>query len=470
MMRFRLPFGLSFGRRGLTGARSSDASSTASSPAPSSRDGGFVEPVAQRKTPGQVAGCGAAFFGVFLLAGLGFLAFFLIPAVHVVQAYDWQAVPCEIVSSSVASHPGDDGATYSVEVVYRYRVGGRDYTSDRYRFLGGSSSGSEGKQAVVDSLPPGTKTTCWVDPDDPSEAVLDRGFTWEYLLALLPLVFVAVGAGGIFFSLRKARKLSATGGSEAPRWMPDELGDQVRSARRRGKVDRFGNVSGGSAGFETSSFGFDEPPGASAVLEPSVSPLGRLAVIIGLALFWNGIVSVFVWQLWKTWKAGSPDGCLALFLVPFVLVGLCLLLAIPYQFLALFNPRPRVVLTPGRLTLGGSADLSWSFIGATGRISRLEIELEGREEADYTRGTDRVTAKEVFATIPLVDVALRSSIASGSTRIEVPAGTMHSFDADDNRIVWVLKLKGTIRRWPDVNEQLPVVIAPPSPGERPDPA
>ena len=453
-MRIRLPFGFPFRRRGAAGDRAADATSSAGGD-------GFVEPVARRTTPGQTAGCGAAFFGVFLLAGLGFLMIFLVPAVRVVQAFSWQAVPCEIVSSSVASHPGDDSTTYSVEVTYRYRVDGRDYTGDRYRFLGGSSGGSEGKQEVVDSLSPGTTTTCWVDPDDPAEAVLDRGLQWEYLFALIPLIFVAVGAGGVFFSLRKGRRMRALGESGAPEWLPQAPGqspdDPARAARREPGLDRFGNLP---AGFDSPSPEIDSSAGRPAVLEPKVSPLGKLAGIVLIALFWDGIVSVFVWQLWKSWKAGEPDGCLALFLIPFVLIGLLLLIGIPYQILALFNPRPRLVLTPGRLVLGSAADLAWSFRGATGRIRRLEIQLEGREEADYTRGTDRVTAKEVFATIPLVDTALRSSIPAGTVRVEVPADTMHSFSAPDNRIVWTLKLRGTIRMWPDVSEELPAVLAP----------
>ena len=460
MMRFRLPVGFPFRRRGSAGDRPSGAASTG----PSSPGGGFVEPVARRTTPGQVAGCGAAFFGVFLLAGLGFLMFFLVPAVHVVRAFSWQAVPCEIVSSSVASHSDSDGTTYSVEVTYRYRAAGRSYTGDRYRFLGGSSGGSEGKQEVVDALPAGTVTTCWVDPENPADSVLDRGFHWEYLLALLPLVFVAIGAGGIVLSLRKGWRLRALGEAGAPEWLPQATGDPARAALREPGVDRFGNVPGGSSGFDAPAAGFgfssETAPGGPAVLEPKVSPLGKLGGVILIALFWNGIVSVFVWQLWKSWKAGSPDGCLTVFLIPFVLIGLLLLIGIPYQVLALFNPRPRLVLTPGRLVLGRPADLAWSFRGAAGRIQRLEITLEGREEADYTRGTDRVTAKETFATIPLVDTALRSSIPAGSTRIEVPADTMHSFSAPDNRIVWTLKLKGTIRMWPDVGEELPVVVAP----------
>ena len=257
--------------------------------------------------------------------------------------------------------------------------------------------------------------------------------------------------------------MAAPGASPGASGPVQGAGDPARAALREPGVDRFGNVPSGfdgpasDVGAPSAGFGGS---GGPAVLEPKVSPLGKLVGIVLIALFWNGIVSVFVWQLVKSWRAGSPDGCLTLFLIPFVLVGLVLLLGIPYQFLALFNPRPRLVLTPGRLVLGSAADLAWSFRGKAGRIQRLVIKLEGQEEADYTRGTDRVTAKEVFATIPLVDTALQSSIAAGSTRIEVPADTMHSFAAPDNRIVWTLLLQGTIRMWPDVKESLPVVIAP----------
>jgi len=444
-MRIRLPFGFPFRRRGSAGDPASDAPS----------GDGFVEPVSRRTTPGQVAGCGAAFFGVFLLVGLAFLAVFVVPAVRVVQAFSWDPVPCEILASSVAFHSGEDSGTYSVEVSYRYSIAGRDYTASRYRFLSGSSSGSEGKQRVVDSLPPGTVTTCWVDPGDPSEAVLDRGFHWEYLFALLPLIFVAVGAGGIVFSLKKARRMGARDAVAAPAWLPPGPAESPGGAIEPGAAGaaRFAASAGGSDAFGAFA-------GETSVLEPKLSPFGKLGGIVAISLFWNGIVSLFVWQLWKTWQAGEPDGCLAVFLIPFVLVGVLLLIGIPYQLLALFNPRPRLVLSPGRLVLGRAAELSWSFRGAAGRIRRLLVTLEGREEADYTRGTDRHTDRQVFTTITLVDSALRSAIAAGSVRVDVPAGTMHSFSAPDNRIVWTLKLHGSIRMWPDVLEELPVVIEP----------
>ncbi len=392
------------------------------------------QPVTGRPGGKLRGGCvTVAFFSVFLLFGLGFSAFFAVPAWHVVRALFWTPVPCEILASDVEDHPADDGDTYSVELRYRYEVGGREYVGDRYSFLGGSSSGSEGKQRIVDRLPPGTRTTCWVDPARPAEAVFERGFTLDYLWGLLPLLFVAIGGGGALLGLVALRRKGKASAAARADWLPETAGEPAGS-------------------------------GESLVLEPAAGPVGKLVMVLFAALFWNGIVSVFVYHVWQGWQEGSPDGCLTAFLVPFVLVGLALLVSVPYQILALFNPRPHLTLTPGRLTLGEAAELAWRFSGRAGRIRRLTITLEGQEEAVYRRGTDTVTARETFATLGVATASSPAEIATGSARIDVPADTMHSFDAPHNRIVWTLKVQGDIRSWPDVSEDLKVVVVPPAAG------
>lgn len=445
MIRFRLPF-----RSRAEGTGSKE---------------GFLDPVAERTSPRKAKGCGVLFFSVFLLAGLAFSMFFVVPAVHVIQARSWEPVPCEILSSDVESHAGDDGTTYSVEVRYRYEVDGVSYEGDRYRFLGGSSSGYDSKKEVVDTLPPGTVTQCWVDPEDPSDAVLERGFSLGYLIVLFPLVFVAVGVVGIVMTLMGTRRLAARAEAGAPQWLPewssaggkrDGGSSATPTAITPGDTSAFqaaGSFGPGSPGPEVAA-------GDGLELKAKHSPVGKLVGGIAVAAFWNGIVSVFVWQVWKSWQSGSPDGCLTVFMIPFVLIGLLLLVNVPYQLLALFNPRPRLTLRSRRLTPGGSAELTWGFAGTAGRIRRLEITLEGREEADYTRGTNRHTAKEVFATLPVVDATGSSEVAGGTARVEIPPDAMHSFEASDNRVLWTLKLRGTIKMWPDVMEELPVVIEP----------
>lgn len=110
---------------------------------------------------------------------------------------------CEIVSSRVQSHGGKRGSTYSGDIVFRYHVGANLYTSSHYSLSFGSSSGYAGKATVVNAYPPGSSTTCRVNPDDPTEAVLNRGFRGEMALGLIPLVFFAVGVGGIMTTVRK---------------------------------------------------------------------------------------------------------------------------------------------------------------------------------------------------------------------------------------------------------------------------
>lgn len=406
------------------------------------------KPVARRTRAGGGVGCAAAFFGIFLLAGLGFLAIFAVPAWRNLEARSWTEVPCEVLESRVETHAGDDGDTYTVAVRYRYHVDGRDHVSDRYDFFPGSTSGYDGKAGIVERLPAGTRTVCYVDPDDPSEAVLERRFTAEYLWGLLPLVFVAVGASGIVATLagawRARRRPRTQWTAGRPDWLPAQAAEPAPGAYEGGRVAPLP-----TRGAE-----------APLVLESGMSPLGKLVGVLFIALFWNGIVGVFVWQLWESWRAGSFDGCLAVFLLPFVGVGALLLAGIPYQFLALFNPRPRLTLTPGRLDLGGSAELAWGFRGWPSRIRRLRITLEGVEEADYGSGDSHRTARETFASYDLLDATLPVEIAGGAILVHVPADTMHTFEAPDNRIVWTLKLHGKIRFWPDVSEELRVVIHP----------
>ena len=70
----------------------------------------------------------------------------------------------------------------------------------------------------------------------------------------------------------------------------------------------------------------------------------RIVKLIGItifALFWNGIVSLFLFS--DTGVSGS------LFMSPFVLIGLGAIAWTVYCFLALFNPRPVLTINPGHI-------------------------------------------------------------------------------------------------------------------------
>jgi hypothetical protein len=394
-----------------------------------------VRPISSPIRPASAPlGCMVAFFSIFALAGgAGFWLVTVKPLLEIFAAHSWREASCIVLSSQVAESSGGSkgGATYRPDILYAWSVDGRSYQSRQYRFGDVSSSGREGKEKIVASLPPGTRTACWIDPADPGRAVLDRGLSPALFLGLFPLVFLALGAGGITWVLHGARAKSPS------RVLP--------------------------TADPSAAFGIAAPSGAEGApveLHPTATPLGKFVGLTLLALFWNGIVSVFLIQIYRTWGQGSPDGCAMLFLVPFVLVGLLLIFATIRQLLVLFNPRVHLTLNPGALAAGGLGYLQWRLSGRGGGVRRLRILLEGREEAWYRSGKSTHTDRNTFASVVVADTAQPLEIPAGDARIDVPVDTMPSFKATHNKIVWTLKVTCEIAGWPDSEDEYEVLVRP----------
>ncbi len=345
------------------------------------------------------------FFGVFFLAGVGvMIGTMILPVVRIVQGRSWAPTPCRVVSSSVQRHNGSKGSTtYSVEIVYEYRVAGQVHRCDRWDFFPpSSSSGHDSKVALAGQYPAGRELTCYVNPADPNQAVLNRQIDSRAFLGLIALPFLLIGGGGMYFLFRGKRGATA---SPAAAWMPKQAAlPAARSSSRRGKL------------------------------------LGAIVA----ALFWNGIVSIFVGAMIHAWRQGNPSYFLMIFLIPFEIVGVILLGTVVYQVLACFNPRVQLDLGRDVLRPGDSTDLRWKFGGRYDRITHLRITLEGREEATYRRGTSTYTDKNVFARMELADTTQSYEIRSGRASVRIPDGVMHSLAADNNKVIWVVRVHGEI--------------------------
>ncbi len=375
------------------------------------------------KGPGRVVGF---LFGLpFLAAGLGF-GWFMggKPLVLALTSGGWPELPCVITSSEVESVSGSDGTTYKVDIEFRYEFEGRSYTGGSYDFSTASSSGRAGKQKVVDRFPVGAEAECFVNPDDPEQAVLSRDIPGIVFFALpFSSIFVLVGLG---------LSLASVG------CLPKSWKNKVRSRHR--PVEDTGE--------------------GSRELKPQTGPLAKLLVSIGIAVFWNGIVSVFLFQLFDGFREGDPEWFLLVFLTPFVLIGLGMIGAIVYYACALGNPRFTLTLTEARPRLGDIIGLSWRSNGSPKRLKHLRIYLEGRECATYRRGTDSVTDHSLFFQETVYQNSDAAANASGQIDLAIPAGLMHSFDGGNNKIEWRLRIHGPIHRWPDVDEVYPVTVRP----------
>jgi len=369
------------------------------------------------------------FFGVFFAVGSAFFIGVVgRPFLHLLSARHWQSASCEIISSRVQTIHGDDGSTYRVDVTYRYFVDDRAYVGNRYQFMDWSSSGFRGKAAIVARLGPGTRTECWVNPDNASDAVIERGLTADLWLGLIPLVFIVVGGGGMYFvafgrgqfgSLKSAR--------------PTTIGAVYMKAVRGA---------------------------APAALRPKSSRGAKLAAFIVFALFWNGLLSLFLNDLLGSSRRGRFEWFAALFLIPFILVGIGLVVLAIRQALELSNPRPNVTVGKSVVALGDELRVEWSMEGRVEKLTRLRITLEAREEATYTRGTDTVTDTKIFATIPLANQIAPNIADAGSASATIPADTMHTFDAKNNKVVWVVRVRGELPNWPNSDDEFPLNVAP----------
>ena len=98
------------------------------------------------------------------------------------------------------------------------------------------------------------------------------------------------------------------------------------------------------------------------VLQPAASPIGRLIAATIVCLIWNGIVGVFTFFEIRGFMGGDGESWfIAIFLLVFQIIGIALLLAVPYQMLALANPRPTITLSRATLPIGGAVPFEWQL-------------------------------------------------------------------------------------------------------------
>lgn len=342
-------------------------------------------------------------------------------------AQSWKHVSARVLESHLRRHESTDSdghtsVTWKIDILYQYEINAQAFRSNRYGFVGGSSSGRESKKEIVDRYPPGRTIEVRVNPKDPSSAVIRAGWSLGHLLVLIPGVILLIGLFGLF---RVGRSTPA----------PPGTGLSVEETR-------------------------EEMEEAPLVLKPGKGRALKSVGLLILTLFWNGIISIFVFEVIAAFRRGHPDWVQTVFMIPFVLVGIGLVLFFLHSLLALWNPRTTLHLERAPLHLGEEVNLRWEIRGALSRLKDFRLALVGTERATYRRGTTTHTDTEVFARIPIVENRASSMSPQGTAVLRIPDSTMHSFKASNNQIVWNLEIKADVPRWPDVSDSWEITILP----------
>ena len=421
-------------------------------------------PISQRRnaTP---TGCLVLFGLVFFLIGSSAFFFtFLQPLWQIQLAKSWTPIICVINSSQVGSSRDSDGdTTYHVEVEYSFSFNGQTYYGNTYQFGPSSSGDATDKNAIVAKLPPRARTTCYVNPANPNQSVINPAMNSEIWFGLFTLIFVAVGLGTMIAGIRMRSAAQSAHGeigwhpkgvlaapvyqqnrqSVVPSTLPSSNDLQARSG-----VTPYADISEGSTAAPSYT-------GGPVTLKPRATRAATFGFLLFFSLFWNGIVSVFLVQLFN--RPSGFEILMGLFLIPFVLVGLGMIGATIYHFLAMFGPKVTLIVSQAAVSLGGSLSINWQLSGRQ-NVTNLHIFLEGREEATYRRGTDTYTDKSTFCVLDVTDTT--SAVTQGSGSVQIPANSMHSFEARNNKILWQLVIKGQVPIWPDIKEEYPIVVLP----------
>lgn len=407
---------------------------------------------------------------LFLFAG-GLLLWQLVlqPLQLLWRSQAWVATECTITESAAERERFSKNSAFRPKLSYRYQVNGVEHNATRYDFFE-ASGGWKWAEGVANAYPVGSRHTCYYDPASPQEAVLRREMTAAgfWVRPLVAAIFMAAGAfmfrAGLASRPAMSRESAPTAEASLAEPAPalSTTGPIVRQLSTNpsasGDPARLGSRSPSELTAEPSPYAARADWQRFAGPQQLAPTVTRTAAVIGTllaALFWNGLLSFFIWGIIddKAWF-------MLLFLTPFILIGLVLIGAFFYCLLSLFNPRVKIALSEGAPETGETIDVAWEVNGQVTRIREFSIVAVGEEQATYTRGTNTVTDKHPFQALEVCRLVNPEEIRFGTATVQIPLETMHTHSGNRNKIVWSLKVQGKIPLFPDVNEQYEFRVLP----------
>ena len=119
----------------------------------------------------------------------------------------WTPVQATVTRAGYETHSGDDSDTYEAYAQYTYTVQGQRYYGDRVSLAGGADNIGDYQQdlgnRLRDAMHRQAPVTAWVNPADPTDAVIDREIRWGLagFKAVFLFVFGGAGLGMIAWSI-----------------------------------------------------------------------------------------------------------------------------------------------------------------------------------------------------------------------------------------------------------------------------
>lgn len=360
------------------------------------------------------------FFGLFVAVGLGLTyLFFLRHYLAARQMASWREITCTIESSEAGSHTtkdndGKSSTSYSFDVRYSYDEGGKRFVGTQYNPAQGSYSSYSAVSELDRKFAEGTVVPCFVNPEDVLESALAREMPTDAWYGLFPMIFAFAGFFGWFHVLGEGR---GTSNRRSP----------------TGKISK-----------------------------KAASRFGGTIKLIFAAILWNGIVAAVLFAAGQAWMKGTGSIFPLLILIPFALIGILMLISIPYSILQIFNPTLDLELQLATPEPGAAFSVGYRLNGNPRRVRRMEIVLELWSVARTTsnsdikrRNVDRVLWKPLVS-LPLISTDRAQSFVKGIASVRVPDVNELPIRSPGETLQWKLRWKLKIPLFPDASEILEV--------------
>ena len=206
-------------------------------------------------------------------------------------------------------------------------------------------------------------------------------------------------------------------------------------------------------------------------VRPNISNMIGVGCMLTFGIAWTVFASLFLVMS----IVGGADWPFVLFAAMFVAVGLGIMgvggwrLLIRPSLVRRHFARPMASLEPSLVQIGSSIRVRYE------QQVRADVETRGfvmhlilRERATYQRGTNSYTVVH-DGIIDGYEQPGRHLVAgetiSEDRTFAIPRNSMHTFDARNNKLIWLVRVMIDTPNAPDVLEEIEFVVAPMAAGE-----
>ena len=156
----------------------------------------------------------------------------------------WVQVEAKLINGGYETHSGDDSDTYEAYARYTYVYAGQRFNGERVSLSSGGDNIGDYQQEMGRNLQRavGENILVYVDPENPSDSIIDRGIRWGLLgfKSIFLFVFGGVGLGAIIFIWRAPKEKDKTLPEyQASPWLLNDAW-QTASIRSSSKTAMYG--------------------------------------------------------------------------------------------------------------------------------------------------------------------------------------------------------------------------------------